>query len=174
MKNQSFGGGLTIPTETGFVEETLELLKRWGADAVRDCDGTAMPDEIKRAGYKVYSTYFVARGDNGFAKTVPDERTHFFVCSEYVPATGDTLSLEIMRGYFGQQIQPEYDCDLRKYWEVIDRTTGEVVPADDWSADRAANVVTIRNCKKFHHYSVSFLARVFRAADTARVRLRSA
>ena len=35
MKNQSFGGGLTIPTETGFVEETLELLKRWGADAVR-------------------------------------------------------------------------------------------------------------------------------------------
>ena len=159
MKNQSFGGGLTIPTETGFVEETLELLKRWGADAVRDCDGTAMPDEIKRAGYKVYSTYFVARGDNGFAKTVPDERTHFFVCSEYVPATGDTLSLEIMRGYFGQQIQPEYDCDLRKYWEVIDRTTGEVVPADDWSADRAANVVTIRNCKKFHQYSVSFLAR---------------
>ena len=53
MKNQSFGGGLTIPTETGFVEETLELLKRWGADAVRDCDGTAMPDEIKRAGYKL-------------------------------------------------------------------------------------------------------------------------
>lgn len=86
----------------------------------------------------MYSTYFVARGAQRVCKDRADERTHFFVCSEYVPATGDTLSLEIMRGYFGQQIQPEYDCDLRKYWEVIDRTTGEVVPADDWSADRAS------------------------------------
>lgn len=59
MKKKTFGGGLTIPTETGFVDETLKLLERWGADAVRDCDGTAMPDEIKRAGYKIYSTYFV-------------------------------------------------------------------------------------------------------------------
>ena len=47
MKKKTFGGGLTIPTETGFVDETLKLLERWGADAVRDCDGTAMPDEIK-------------------------------------------------------------------------------------------------------------------------------
>ena len=53
MKKNTYGGGLTIPTETGFVDETLKLLERWGADAVRDCDGTAMPDEIKRAGYNL-------------------------------------------------------------------------------------------------------------------------
>ena len=57
MKKEKFGGGITVPTETGFVDETLKLLERWDADAVRDCDGTAMPDEIKRAGYKIYSTY---------------------------------------------------------------------------------------------------------------------
>ena len=159
MKKKTFGGGLTIPTETGFVDETLKLLERWGADAVRDCDGTAMPDEIKRAGYKIYSTYFVARGDNEFAKTVPDERTHFFVCSEYIAASEKTLIVDILRGYFKQQIQPEYDCDMSKYWEVIDRTTGEVVPVSDWSADKESNLVTIQNCKKFHQYSVSFLAR---------------
>ena len=159
MKKKTFGGGLTIPTETGFVDETLKLLERWGADAVRDCDGTAMPDEIKRAGYKIYSTYFVARGDNEFAKTVPDERTHFFVCSEYIAASEKTLVVDILRGYFKQQIQPEYDCDMSKYWEVIDRTTGEIVPVSDWSADKESNLVTIQNCKKFHQYSVSFLAR---------------
>ena len=50
MKKKTFGGGLTIPTETGFVDETVIGLVRGGAVAVRDCDGTAMPDEIKRAG----------------------------------------------------------------------------------------------------------------------------
>ena len=63
-------GKVTIPTDESFVEGTKRIAALWGADAVRDCDGTAMPDEIKRAGYKIYSTYFVARGDNDFAKTV--------------------------------------------------------------------------------------------------------
>lgn len=113
MKKEKFGGGITVPTETGFVDETLKLLERWDADAVRDCDGTAMPDEIKRAGYKIYSTYFVARGDNDFAKTVPEERTHFYLLSEYVPATGKTLEIDVMKGYFSQQVVPEYDCNVK-------------------------------------------------------------
>lgn len=159
MNKKAVGGGITVPTETGFVDETLQLLKRWDADAVRDCDGTSIPEEIKKSGYKVYSTYFVARGDNDFAKTVPEERTHFFVCSDYVAATGKTLKIDIMRGYFAQQIQPEYDCDLSRYWEVIDRTDGSIVPVSDWTANKKDNTVEIRNCKLFHQYSVSFLAR---------------
>lgn len=159
MKKEKFGGGITVPTETGFVDETLKLLERWDADAVRDCDGTAMPDEIKRAGYKIYSTYFVARGDNDFAKTVPEERTHFYLLSEYVPATGKTLEIDVMKGYFSQQVVPEYDCDVKKYWEVIDRSTGEAVPVSDWRVLPEKNAVVIENCKKFHLYSVSFLAK---------------
>ena len=33
-------GRVTIPTDVDVAPETLELLKRWGADAIRDCDGT--------------------------------------------------------------------------------------------------------------------------------------
>ena len=33
-------GRVTIPTNLDVVPETIELMKRWGADAIRDCDGT--------------------------------------------------------------------------------------------------------------------------------------
>ena len=40
-------GRVTIPTDMDAVPETLALLKRWGADAIRDCDGTEFPQELK-------------------------------------------------------------------------------------------------------------------------------
>ena len=43
-------GRVTIPTDMDVVPETLELMKRWGADAIRDCDGTDFPEEIKGCG----------------------------------------------------------------------------------------------------------------------------
>ena len=36
-------GRVTIPTDVDVVEETLELIEKWGADAIRDCDGTDYP-----------------------------------------------------------------------------------------------------------------------------------
>ena len=30
-------GRVTIPTNLDVVPETIELMKRWGADAIRDC-----------------------------------------------------------------------------------------------------------------------------------------
>ena len=38
-------GRVTIPTDVDVVPETLALLERWGADAIRDCDGTDYPEE---------------------------------------------------------------------------------------------------------------------------------
>ena len=40
-------GRVTIPTDMDAVPETLDLLKRLGADAIRDCDGTEFPQELK-------------------------------------------------------------------------------------------------------------------------------
>ena len=40
-------GRVTIPTDVDVVPETLELMKRWGADAIRDCDGTDYPEGLK-------------------------------------------------------------------------------------------------------------------------------
>ena len=42
--------------------------------------------------------------------------------------------------------------------QVIDRTTGEVVPTEQWSYDSESGDVTIHSAKAFHDYTVSFLA----------------
>ena len=36
-ENKSFGR-VTVPTDLDVVPQTLEILKKWGADAIRDCD----------------------------------------------------------------------------------------------------------------------------------------
>ena len=57
-------GRVTIPTDIDVVPQTLELFARWGADAIRDCDGTDFPAELREVGAKVYSTYYTTRKDN--------------------------------------------------------------------------------------------------------------
>ena len=56
MGNECTTGRVTIPTDVDVVPETLELVKRWGADAIRDCDGTDYPEELKKVDAKVYAT----------------------------------------------------------------------------------------------------------------------
>ena len=43
MNEAKHRGRVTIPTDVDVVPETLEILERWGADAIRDCDGTDYP-----------------------------------------------------------------------------------------------------------------------------------
>ena len=43
-------GRLTIPTDESFVEGTKEIIEKWGADAVRDCDGTKLPENVSDFG----------------------------------------------------------------------------------------------------------------------------
>ncbi len=54
-------GRVTLPSESNFLEETKEMLNRWGADALRDSDGTKLDDEIS-LWMQIYTTDFVARG----------------------------------------------------------------------------------------------------------------
>ena len=54
-------GRVTIPTDVDVVPETLTLMERWGADAIRDCDGTDYPEELRAVDAKVYSTYYTTR-----------------------------------------------------------------------------------------------------------------
>ena len=58
MEQMKRTGRVTIPTNLDVVPETIEILKRWGADAIRDCDGTEFPEELTKVGAKIYSTYF--------------------------------------------------------------------------------------------------------------------
>ena len=60
-------GRVTIPTDKNYVEETKKIAELWGADAVRDSDGTELPKNAREIADKVYKTYFLSRGDNAFA-----------------------------------------------------------------------------------------------------------
>ena len=56
MKDTHKKGRVTIPTDLDVVPETLQILEKWGADAIRDCDGTEFPAQLRDAGAKVYAT----------------------------------------------------------------------------------------------------------------------
>ena len=93
MNNAHKTGRVTIPTDVDVVPETLELLKRWGADAIRDCDGTDYPEELKAVDAKVYSTYYATRKDNAWAKANPDEVQQCYLMTGFYTASGGPLSI---------------------------------------------------------------------------------
>ena len=150
-------GRVTIPTDIDVIQETLDLSKRWGADAVRDCDGTDFPVELKDVGLKVYSTYYTTRKDNAWAKANPDEIQQMYVMTPFYTAAGEALRIRLMKGLYPDMLTPNSRDDIRRWWEVIDRTTGEVVPTADWAYDEEAGEVEIKSVP-FHDYTVSFLA----------------
>lgn len=151
-------GRVTIPTDDNFIKETLEIVEKWGADAIRDCDGFKLPREIKGLAERIYSTYFVARGDNAWAEAHKEELQQTYLMTKHHVAENATLTINIMEGYFGQQVQPDTHHDIKTWWEVIDRTTDEVVPSEKWSYNEEAQAVTIEEAKSWHEYTVSFLA----------------
>lgn len=151
-------GRLTLPSEANFYEETKKCMDLLGADALRDSDGTKLPEDIKDLDAKIYTTYFVAREYNDFAKQNMDEVQQFYLMTEYNTATSSTLEIPIMKGYFREQVRPDYKHDPHKWWEVIDRTAGEVVPTDNWEVDEKNEQVIVKNAKEFHQYTLSFLA----------------
>ena len=62
-------GRLTIPTDETFVEGTKDIIKKWGADAVRDCDGTVLPENAAQLADKVYNTISMLGIANGTIMT---------------------------------------------------------------------------------------------------------
>ncbi|HJD04052.1 MAG TPA: 1,3-beta-galactosyl-N-acetylhexosamine phosphorylase [Candidatus Mediterraneibacter caccogallinarum] len=157
LKEHSIGR-VTIPTDVDVVPETLELLKRWGADAIRDCDGTDYPEELKNVDAKVYSTYYTTRKDNAWAKANPDEIQQMYIMTPFYTAVSDTISIHLMNHLYPDMLKVNDHDDITRWWEVIDRTTGEVLSSSEWSYDSATGDVTIHNAKEFHDYTVSFLA----------------
>lgn len=157
-ENKKTRGRLTLPSEENFYDETIEMLERLGADAIRDSDGTHLPDDLKGLeGVDTYTAYFPARGHNEFAKDVPFEWSRYYLMSSFVTATAETTTIAFSEEYYPEQIQADYDYDPKEWWEVIDRTTGEVVSTDDWDVDKEKDLVTIKSIP-FHEYTVTFLA----------------
>ncbi len=151
-------GRVTIPTDTDVVKETLDIMKEWGADAIRDCDGTEFPQELKDTGAKVYATYYTTRKDNEWAKANPDEIQQMYIMTSFHTAVDDTLEIHLMDHLYPDMLKVNNRDDISRWWEVIDRTTGEVVPYGEWEYNEDSGNVVISPAKKFHEYTVSFLA----------------
>ena len=130
MENR--GSGFTLPAEAGMEREIKELAKKWGADAVRDSDGTVLSQEIIDMGFKVYSTICLIREDNEWAKKHPQYAQEIYLMSEPVVAFDDTLTINNMEDYFHDQFRPVTHGNIGEWWQVIDKTTGEDVDKENW------------------------------------------
>ena len=151
-------GRVTIPTDLDVVPETLEIMKRWGADAIRDCDGTDFPAELQNQNAKIYSTYYTTRKDNVWAKANPDEVQQCYIMTGFHTATEGALEIPLMKGISPELMEVNTRDDIKRWWEVMDRTTGEVVAPDAWDYNAETGSVVIAKPDAFHEYTVAFLA----------------
>ena len=159
MSNQDKNRGrVTIPTDVDVVPATLELLERWGADAIRDCDGTDYPEGLKSVDAKVYSTYYTTRKDNAWAKAHPEEVQQCYIMTGFHMAQEEALSIPLMSGISRELLMVNTRDDRKRWWEVMDRTAGQPVSPLEWDYCEEEGCVVLPNPVPYHEYTVSFLA----------------
>ena len=122
-------------------------------------DYTELPALVQELATKVYATYFVGRGDQQWADAHPEQRTRIYLMSERTPAMTDgELAIDVMAPWFAQQVRPDTDCDISRWWQVIDRSTGCTIPAQRWSLQPDGRTVLVSGAQAGHLYTVDFLA----------------
>ncbi len=150
-------GGFTLPGESGCEDLTLELARTWGADVIRDSDGTQLSDELLCAGYDIYSTICLIRDHNEWAAQHSECLQQTFLCTQPRMAEGSSLTVAPMEGFFTEQFRVNDSPDARRFWQVWDRTAEKLLPESAWRWDTVQGTVTIET-EPFHAYTVSFLA----------------
>jgi len=149
-------GGFTLPGEAGHDAFTLAMARKWGADVIRDSDGTSLSDEILNSGHGVYSTLCLVREDNDWAKNNPARLQQNFLMSAPVTAPGAEVVIDLLAGFSPDQFVVNDWDGVREFWQVFDRTTGVEVPSDDWDMVDGGRVV-VRGVTPWHRYTVNFL-----------------
>ena len=151
-------GRFTLPSEENFAEKTKELAELWGADAIRNSDGTHLDEAVLALGKKIYSAYFPTRAHNEWITLHMDETPQVYLLTARILAESNAVDVPLMDGFFEEQLKPNRDADPHKYWEVVDRTTGEVVDPSGWTLDPGEDTVHVTAAVPMHEYTVSFLA----------------
>lgn len=151
-------GGFTLPGESGYEALTLKMAEKWGADVIRDSDGTVLSDEIVHAGYGIYSTICIIRDHNEWAKKNQDKLQQTFLCTPPAVAESSEVTVSLMESFFTEQFRINDNERALKYWEVYDRTSNEKIDTAKWIYDKENGTVTIKEITPFHKYTVSFLA----------------
>lgn len=153
-------GRVTLPIQDDLTVPVSDVIDAFGADAVRNSDGTWLPDDVADLGIDVYETYFPGRGDQEWARDHVDMCPQIFLTSARTPALADgPLDIDLMGGYLADQIRPNTTCERAKYWQVIDRTTGETLEPEGWRLiDGDTPIVRVDNACDGHVYQATFLA----------------
>ena len=134
------------------------MAEKWGADVIRDSDGTALSPEILNSGYGIYSTICIIRDHNKWAKEHQEQLQQTFLMTSPVVAKECELEIEIMKEFFREQFSVNHTETAMKYWQVYDRTNNQEVPKEKWQFDSEKETVVIKEAVPFHTYTVSFLA----------------
>ena len=151
-------GSFTLPGESGYEELTMRLAEKWGADVIRDSDGTQLSDEIISAGYGVYSTICPIRNHNEWLKRHPDMQQQTFLVTSPQLSVSTEMTIILMKDFFAEQFMVNSSEEALEYWQVYDRTTGEELSREQWEYHPAEGTVDLHDISKWHRYTVSFLA----------------
>ncbi|MCL2034651.1 MAG: 1,3-beta-galactosyl-N-acetylhexosamine phosphorylase [Oscillospiraceae bacterium] len=149
-------GGFTLPGEAGHEALTLKLAKKWGADIIRDSDGTTLSPEITKSGYGIYSTVCIIREHNDWLKQHPKMQQQTFLITSPAVADADVLEISLLDDFFDQHAAVNETPESQEHWQVVDRTTGQILPRKSWRYE--AGTVVLEKPALWHTYTVSFLA----------------
>ena len=150
-------GDFTLPGEAGHEQLTLRLARKWGADTIRDSDGTQLSPEILQAGYAIYSTICLPRSVQPWARTHPDRLQQNFLMSFPVVAEKAATTVPLLAGYFTEQFAVNFKDSPKRWWQVFDRTSGREVAKSRWSVNARKGTVAIAGTVPGHQYTVNFL-----------------
>jgi beta-D-galactosyl-(1->4)-L-rhamnose phosphorylase len=96
-------GDFTLPGEAGHEALTLRLAKKWGADTIRDSDGTQLSPEIVSSGYAIYSTICLPRSVQPWARVNHDKLQQNYLMSFPVVAGQAQTTITLLAGYYTEQ-----------------------------------------------------------------------
>lgn len=158
MRYPHTSGGFTLPGEAGYEKLTLELAEKWGADVIRDSDGTKLSDEIVGAGYGIYSTICIIREHNAWLREHMEALQQSFLMSQPRTAFERTLKIRLLDGYFEEQFSLNTSEASLAYWQVFDRTSNSLLPRTAWHFLPGEGSVVLREAEPGHEYTVNFLS----------------
>ena len=73
-------GRVTLPSESNFLNETKEMLDRWGADALRDSDGTKLDAATKALDAKIYTLILLREDTMNSRRSIWMNASKCFLC----------------------------------------------------------------------------------------------
>ena len=88
----------------------------------------------------------------------PEEVQQCYIMTGFHTAEAAPLSIELLRGISRELLQVNTRDDIKRWWEVMDRTTGRPLAPEGWDYDEAGGCVVIPRPESFHQYTVAFLA----------------